>query len=110
MITDETSQKDGFLDSVYDRLSEDKSLDTDEIEELIYDYRHIHVDEISGDDLRWVKPMTSIIKIRDKYFAIDWFKGLTEYQKNEIDDQPYEVKKVEKMVPVTEWVPGKQDS
>lgn len=110
MITDETSQKDGFLDSVYDRLSEDKSLDTDEIEELIYDYRHIHVDEISGDDLRWVKPMTNIIKIRDKYFAIDWFKGLTEMQGDEFYDQPYEVKRVDKMVPVTEWVPVKQDS
>ena len=57
MITDKTSQKDDFLDSVYDRLSEGKSLDTDEI-----------------------------------------------------DDHPYEVKKVEKMVPVTEWVPVKQDS
>ena len=110
MITDKTSQKDDFLDSVYDTISAGKHLGTNEIEQLIYDYRHIHVDEISGDDLRWVKPMTSIIKIRDKYFAIDWFKGLTEYQENEIDDQPYEVKKVEKMVPVTEWIPVKQDS
>lgn len=110
IITDKTSQKDDFLDSVYDTISAGKHLDANEIEQLIYDYRHIHVDEISGDDLRWVKPMTSIIKIRDKYFAIDWFKGLTEYQENEIDDQPYEVKKVEKMVPVTEWVPVKQDS
>lgn len=110
MITNKTSQKDDFLDSVYDRISEGKHLDIDEIEQLIYDYRDMHVDEISGDDLRWVKSMTSIIKIRDKYFAIDWFKALTEYQENGIDDQPYEVKKVEKMVPVTEWIPVKQDS
>lgn len=31
-------------------------------------------------------------------------------QENEFYNQPYEVKKVEKMVPVTEWVPVKQDS
>ena len=110
MITNKTSQKDDFLDSVYDRISEGKHLDTDEIEQLIYDYRDMHVDEIPGDDLRWVKSITSIIKIRDKYFAIDWFKAPTEYQENGIDDQPYEVKKVEKMVPVTEWIPVKQDS
>lgn len=32
MITNKTSQKDDFLDSVYDRISEGKHLDTDEIE------------------------------------------------------------------------------
>lgn len=111
MITDKTKWDDenyyskNFKEIMYDKITEGIDLTEGELKELIYDYRHIHVDEISGDDLRWVKPMTSIIKIRDKYFAIDWFKGLTEMQGDEFYDQPYEVKRVDKMVPVTEWVP-----
>lgn len=116
MITDKTKWDDenyyskNFKEIMYDKITEGIDLTEGELKELIYDYQHIHVDEISGDDLRWVKPMTSIIKIRDKYFAIDWFKGLTEMQGDEFYDQPYEVKRVDKMVPVTEWVPVKQDS
>lgn len=116
MITDKTKWGDenyyseNFKEIMYDKITEGIDLTEGELKELIYDYRHIHVDEISGDDLRWVKPMTSIIKIRDKYFAIDWFKGLTEMHGDEFYDQPYEVKRVDKMVPVTEWVPIKQDS
>ena len=63
-----------------------------------------------GDRGRWSITTQSIIELRDKCFAIDWEKGATEMQENEFYNQPYEVKKVEKMVPVTEWVPVKQDS
>lgn len=42
-------------------------------------------------------------------FAIDWEKGRQRCKKNEFYNQPYEVKEeVEKMVPVTEWIPVKQ--
>lgn len=113
MITDKTKWNDAdyyeenFEDIMYDKITEGIDLTEDELEDLIFDYQ---IEEFEGDRGRWVVGTQSIIRLRDKYFAIDWFKGLTEYQENEIDDQPYEVKKVEKMVPVTEWIPVKQDS
>lgn len=62
------------------------------------------VDRKEGEDLRWVKPITSIFEICGRFFAIDWYKGLTEYQNNEYDEQPYEVTKHTKQITVTEWV------
>lgn len=58
-----------------------------------------------GEDDRWSKGVSSIIKLCDRYFLLYWRKGLTEMQENEFYDQPYEVEKVqyEKTITVTEW-------
>lgn len=81
MITDKTKWDDNdyygdnFKEIMYDKITEGIDLTKGELKELIYDYRHIHIDEISGDDLRWVKPMTSIIKIRDKILRLIGLRG-----------------------------------
>lgn len=65
------------------------------------------VDQIENDTGRWTTYMTTVFKIGDRYFAIDWDRGLTECQENEYCSQPVEVTKREykRTIMVTEWVP-----
>ena len=56
------------------------------------------VDAITGDIGRWNQWITTIIQIEDKLFAIDWLRGLTEYQENSFFDQPYEVERKTRVV------------
>lgn len=67
----------------------------------ILDLYTVSVEE--GETLRWTKDMRSIIQLKNRYFCIEWQQGLTEYQEDIFDKQPYEVKKVEKMIKVCEW-------
>ena len=49
------------------------------------------VKQITGDKHRWQTEITSIFKVGDRLFAIDWMEGNTENQENEYDLDPYEV-------------------
>ena len=51
------------------------------------------VDEIEGSSGRWNQIMQSIIVIKDKLFAINWQRGLTEHHEHIFDEQPYEVER-----------------
>lgn len=62
------------------------------------------VEQEEGDSGRWNQYMTTIIKVKDRYFGVGWQAGLTEYQENIYDGPVYEVKPVKKMVEITEWV------
>lgn len=104
---DENYYEENFEEIMYDKITEGIDLTEDELEELAFDYQF---EEFEGDRGRWSIATQSIIRLHNKNFAIDWQKGSTEMQENEFYDQPYEVKKVEKMIPVTEWIPVKQDS
>lgn len=50
--------------------------------------------------------------LADRYFGIDWQRGLTEYQDDSFPYPPKEVKKhtYEKTVTVTEWIPVKKEN
>ena len=83
-------------------------------EKELYDFTRGFIQNIDnvweeeGGDHRWQREMTTIIQIGDRYFSLDWMKGLTEYQEDSFYDQPYEVKPVEKTIVVTEWVAVEQ--
>jgi hypothetical protein len=66
------------------------------------DYR---VDTDYGDDFRWQKQVFTVVQLYNRTFMIEWMQGLTEYQDNSYDYQPYEVEKIsyEKTITVTEW-------
>lgn len=55
--------------------------------EMIDEYS-IYSDE--GEDGRWTRFMYNLIKLGDRYFEINWQKGLTEMQENDWD-YPIEV-------------------
>ena len=59
---------------------------------------------IGNGNRRWTEDMTTIFKVLGRFFAIDWQRGLTEFQENFYNEQPYEVIKKEKVVTVTELV------
>ena len=80
------------------------------MEEVEYKLKHgidldeLHIEEIACDSVyeqvfgksRWYEYVTSIIEIKGEFYAIDWSRGLTEYQENEYPCQPKRVKKVVK--------------
>lgn len=74
-----------------------------ELRELCFEFNE--VDRIEGDNRRWSRSVKSIIKLGEKYFAVEWEEGLTECQENEFYYQPYEVEEYtfEKTITVTEW-------
>ena len=89
----------------------EKILNGEELTEIeLSDLVDYEIDSQEGDCGRWTMPVKSIVELCGRYFAIDWDRGLTEMQENEFYNQPYEVKQVEKMVKVTEWVDVKGES
>lgn len=73
-----------------------------EIRQLVWDCHQ--VDEIEGDEHRWQREISTIIEIGNRFFRIDWMRGLTEYQENEYWEQPYEVEPKEKTIVIKEWI------
>lgn len=92
-----------FEEIMLNKILNDENISESELKELIWDYE---VEREEGDHGRWTRHITSIIKLCDKYFALDWEQGLTECQENEYYSKPYEVIKhtYEKTITVTEWV------
>lgn len=80
--------------------------DSEDIWEMIDGFE---VDNVPGEEYRWHKEITSICKINNKYYAVNWYAGLTEHQENEWDigDQPYEVRPEEKIITIKDWIPVK---
>lgn len=81
----------------------DHKIDLTEDELEAFNWELEYVDRIYGDNERWVRPVTTVIQIGQRYFAIDWFEGLTEYQSNYYEGQPYEVIPEEKVITTIEW-------
>lgn len=90
------------LDEKYflDKINNNDNLDEKELRELV----EWSFDEVGGEHSRWMEYVTSYVRLGDKVFAIDWERGLTELQESLFYDQPYEVRLVEKVVTVKEWV------
>lgn len=84
-----------------EKILKGEELSEGELSDLVWDYE---VESQDGEHGRWHEYVKTIVELDGKYFAIDWARGLTEMQEHEFNNQPYEVKKVEKMVKVTEWV------
>lgn len=78
-----------------------EKLNKKELSDLVWEHE---VDYENGECGRWTQSVKSIVDLCGRYFAIDWERGLTEMQEHEFYNQPYEVKKIEKMVKVTKWV------
>lgn len=79
-----------------------------EIRDAIWDFHQ--VEEIEHGHRRWTESMTTIVQVADRFFKIDWERGLTEYQENEYWDQPVEVTphEYEKTITVRDWIEVKK--
>lgn len=92
-----------FNKELENKIINGKKLTADEIKYIYYEEIFEQVDRFGGDDCRWVRPITVVYRINASYYSIYYYKGLTEYQKDEFENQVAD--EVEKR-PVTtyEWV------
>ena len=95
-----------FEAEVIRRIDSKENFDEDELSELLW--RLDEVDRIQYDDDRWTRPVSSILRIGERFFQLDWDKGLTEYQESYFEEQPFEVFCKEKVVVEKEWFPIKE--
>lgn len=56
------------------------------------------------DSGRWTQAVQTVFRIGNDLWAIDWDRGLTEYQENEYYEDPYRVERVERQVTVVDYV------
>lgn len=93
----------GYEVEMLNKIDSKAELTERELQSLVYEFDEIEREE--GDDRRWSRSITSIIKIGERYFALDWDKGLTECQENSFYEQPYEVEPhtYEKTITINEW-------
>ena len=60
-----------------------------------------YVDTIEKGSGRWMCYITTVFKIGEQYYAIDWERGLTEIQDNMYLNDPYPVERHEEIVTKT---------
>lgn len=100
---DEQYYRDHFDEIMAKKIDVGEDLTVKELKTLAFECEK--VDEEEGDSGRWSQSIMTVVKLCDRFFAIDWERGLTERQENEFYNQPYEVEKntYEKTIMVTEW-------
>lgn len=78
------------------------SLTEKELSKLV---SYFEIERQYGDNDRWTCPVSSIVKLCDKYYEVDWDEGLTECQDSYFYKLPYEVKltEYEQTITVREW-------
>lgn len=101
MIKRETKTE--FEKNMVHKIDNGEILTEKEIRDVIYEFE---IDSEYGENRRWTRSVSSVVKLCDRFFMIDWEQGLTECQENEYYCQPYEVEKreYEKTIKVIEWI------
>ena len=86
-------------DQLYDKLQAKEELSERGLWVLVQEYG---IESEEGDEGRWERHMTTISKVKDKFYRTYWSRGLTECQEDSYYDQPFEVKLEEKEVTITQ--------
>lgn len=88
---------------IINKIKNKEKLTESEIKEILWNFEQVWEEE--GDDHRWTRDMSTVVKVADNFIRIDWSRGLTECQENEYWEQPYFVKqhKYTKTIEVEEW-------
>lgn len=76
---------------IIQKILDGQKLEEDELQEAVYEFDAYQFETIAGGDSRWSRYMTTILKIEDRYFRVNWDEGLTEYQEDSFFDQFEEV-------------------
>lgn len=75
--------------SFLEKFDNGEEFTEEELRDLTWQFAEEEI--IYGENGRWTREVTTIFKIDDRYFALEWEEGLTEFQENGFYDQPYEV-------------------
>lgn len=72
-----------FEDEILNNFDNGISLSDDDMSEAIFMYE---IDREDLDEYRWTTLIRSVIKVKDRYFEIDWIQGNTEMQEDDFSD------------------------
>lgn len=72
-----------FEDEILNNFDNGISLSDDDMSEAIFMYE---IDREDLDEYRWTTLVRSVIKVKDRYFEIDWIQGNTEMQEDDFSD------------------------
>ena len=78
----------------------------EELEKLAWCEIEANVEMVTqeeGDQHRWTQDVSTIFKFENKYYCLNWDRGLTECQENTFYYQPYQVEKEVKTIEITTW-------
>lgn len=75
-----------------DKIINGEILTAKEVKDIVYEDANLEyriVDRISEGYGRWTEYMTTVFELFDngKFYALNWDRGLTEYQENSFDAQ-----------------------
>ena len=90
-----------------DRYDNKEGFSSEELENLYWgdcEVEYTLIEDSTGEHYRWVHEESKIVKINDRYFELFAYIANTEYQDNEFDCPPIEVKPVEKTITVWEAI------
>ena len=82
------------MEELQQKLINGEKLTEAELEEIAYTWSPFQI--IEGEDGRWRKEISLIFEIEGRFFRLEYGKGLTEYQDDIFNKQPYEVYYTEK--------------
>ena len=90
MILDKDNPNFEFNEDYFFYLLENNiPFDREDLQEFI-DYGHYLTKRAEYCD-NWTRHIITICEIKDRYYAVEWDAGLTDYGEDYFDDQPYEV-------------------
>lgn len=72
-----------FEDEILKKYDNGISMSDDDMSEAIFMYE---IDREDLDEYRWTTLIRSVIKVKDRYFEIDWIQGNTEMQEDDFSD------------------------
>jgi hypothetical protein len=95
--------------SITEKIISGKCLTEEEVKDIVTQATCIDdlalVEENERDTARWTQDIQTILSYKGHFYALTWQRGLTEMQENYYEPQvAQKVKKVDKIVKVTEWV------
>lgn len=101
IVTDNENRENDFETYIYNKLiNGETNFSENDIEKLVDNYSFKNIE---GDSGRWTQYIQSICDIKGILVAVDWEKGLTEYQENYYGNTPYFVKPETKTIIITEY-------
>jgi len=93
-----------FENDIINKIDNNEELTENELSQAVFKFG---IANDYGENRRWTRIVTTIIKLFNRTFSVDWEEGLTENQDDGFYNQPYEVelKIYDKVIKVEEWIP-----
>ena len=91
-----------FEEIILDKISKNEDLTKEELKTLVFEYEYERKE--SPDVYKNIRTVETIVNLKGKFFCIKWNEDLGDWGEHQFNYQPYEVKKVEKVVKVSEWL------